>query len=247
MVENAVVSNFNTNNIEVDKRVRIRAKPGQEERLYGRRGEAFSTPMWILHITNGIIFPYTPSLSFSHTGIWSSQDLVHNIQQWYYFGGNTSPTITVTGTFTAQTRFEAAYVFAVFHFLRSYSKIQFGERTPDELRGLPPPTVLFDAYGNFMFNSLPVIIKSWSFDFPSDVDYVKVPISVLSSSIDQNTNNVDFSNISLNTKKGVAYVPSVNTVSMELVVQQPLRKLRREFNLGDFVEGRLLGTKKGFT
>lgn len=247
MAENSLTSISTGNNIEVDKRVRIRAKPGQENRLYGDRGEAFGSPMWILHLTNGIVFPYTPSISFSHAGIWSSQDLVHSIQQWYYFGGNTSPTLSVTGTFTAQTKFEAAYLYAVFHFFRSYSKIQFGERTPEEIRGLPPPTVLFDAYGNFMFNSLPVIIKSWNMNFPSDVDYVRVPINVNSVSFNKNTNSTELNNIIKVSKQGFAYVPATTDISVELVVQQPLVKLRREFNLKDFIEGRLLGSTKGFT
>jgi len=241
-------ANFSSeNNVEVDKRVRLRARPGQEERLYGKKGAAFSSPMWILHITNGVIFPYTPTLSFSHDGIWTNQNLTHSIQDWYYFGGNNSPTLTISGTFTAQTKFEAAYLYAVFHFFRSYSKIQFGERTPEEIRGLPPPTILFDAYGDFMFNSLPVIIKSWNMNFPSDVDYVKVPVEVIANAPSKETSSTNLPEIITNSKQGVAYVPSVTDISVNIVVQQSLVKLKREFDLQDFIEGKLLGSKKGFT
>lgn len=235
----------------IDKRARIRAFPGQEAVIYGDPSSP-GNPMAILHQTNGIVFPYAPDISYNQSPIWEHVSLVHTIQQYYYYTGAESPKIDVSCTFTAQNEREAKYLLAVFHFLRSYSKMHFGETDPK--RGLPPPILLFDAYGDYIFNGLPVLILNWNFSFPSDVDYVRVDVGRIrkSRSTSDGRKLVINEPASLNQVSqdftGVAYLPARNTVSISLVVQRPPTKLRREFNLQDFREGKLLGRKnRGWT
>lgn len=334
-----------TNNLsdQVDKRIRIRCRPGQENIIYGDPSLP-TNPMNILHQTNGIIFPFTPNIHVKQNPAWSSQSLTHSLQDYYYFRTITSTEINISGKFTAQNNYEGRYLLAVLHFLRSYSKIYFGTSENEAKRGLPPPVLLLDGYGNYIFNSLPIIILDWNFEFPSEVDYVKVvldqqiapenynitnksqivqqrPVNLISLSKNEtpirNSQNITYENKqienllkssnernlslsqsseeklkqiseridnlarsettknvnSLNIREnnifgtnnpninrtpseilsrnisssnyGYAYLPSVTTISITCVVQRPPTTLKREFNLQDFREGRLI-LRKGF-
>lgn len=173
---------------QVDKRIRIRCRPGQENVIYGNPTIP-TNPMSILHQTNGIIFPFTPSINVKQNASWSSQSLTHSLQDYYYFKTIQSTEISISGRFSAQNHYEGRYLLAVLHFLRSYAKMYFGTAESEEKRGLPPPVLLLDGYGNYIFDSLPVIILDWSFEFPSDVDYVKIIFDNSSGINNQNLSN----------------------------------------------------------
>lgn len=349
------------NSDQVDKRIRIRCRPGQENIIYGNPTSP-TNPMSILHQTNGIIFPFTPLISVKQNASWSNQSLTHSLQDYYYFKSIQSTEIGISGKFTAQNHYEGRYMLAVLHFFRSYAKMYFGTSESEEKRGLPPPVLLLDGYGNYVFNSLPVIILDWSFEFPSEVDYVKIILDNASGTNNQNlsnlvstsnkfqtkslindsssninnyssqqapnpnlvmleqnlrdirkldniiqenktlkekaqksntdqSNNLDLkffqlaaerervlkmlpieksptNNISQILQTGLltsgekqpisgtrgnvssnynyAYLPTISNISVTLVVQRPPTTLKREFNLQEFREGRLLSSKKGF-
>lgn len=220
-----------------DKRIRIKCKPGKEDSVYGSADPA--NPMSILRETGGLIFPYTPTIQYQQNPLWQSQELTHFIQQYYYFTATESAQITITGRFTIQNAYEGRYLLAVFHFLRSYSKMHFGLQEPEATRGLPPPVLLLDGYGPLMFNNLPIIIRTWNIDFPDNVDYIKV-----------STGRSDNSAISASTSQqgglGDAYLPSMTNVNIVAMVQRPPNTLKNEFNLAEFKNGNLL-RRGGFT
>lgn len=76
--------------------------------------------------------------------------------------------------FTSQNKKEAEYTLACIHFLRSISKSHFGDS--DDNKGLPPPQVLLDGYGTYMFNGLSVVVTSFNVDLNNSVDYVGVDL-----------------------------------------------------------------------
>lgn len=207
----------------VDKRVRIRPRETMAAEIYG------SGPMSILSETNGIIFPYTPTITYKQNPLWQNQDLTHSIQQYYYFTATESAEISITGRFTVQNAKEGRYMLAVFHFLRSYSKMHFGVSDPK--RGLPPPILILDGYGDYMFNQLPIIIRQWNMDFPNDVDYIRV--STGSAGGGQSGGN-----------SGYAYLPASTNITISAIVQRPPNTLKHEFDLQRFRNGELM---RGFT
>lgn len=238
----------------VDKRVRIRAKPLFEKEIYGDANSP-TNPMKILYETNGVVFPYTPNISVEQNPNFGSESLTHFLQDYYYFTSINSTKLTIIGKLTANNIRESQYMLAVLHFFRSYTKMNFGEREDQSKRGLPPPTLLLDGYGDFMFNSLPVLVTNWSFDFPENIDYVRVDTKTPTPRSLVNVGDPDprtilrqeFSSQNVNTSfQGYAYVPAETTLRVSLVVQKSPYKLKKEFNLQDFREGRLLGNTKGF-
>jgi hypothetical protein len=78
--------------------------------------------------------------------------------------------IQVRGTFTAQNTTEANYLLAVIHFFRSATKMFYGQ---DVERGTPPPICLLNGFGGYQFSNHPVVISSFNYTLPNDVDYIR--------------------------------------------------------------------------
>lgn len=200
-------------------RVRIKAFPTQAEAIYGPRGG--SNILSILHDTNGLMFPYTPSIEWTQGVEYKQMSFVHSNQDQYSYSNTPSTQIRVSGEFTVQNYREGQYMLAVMHLLRTISKMHFGKQDPNA--GLPPPIMLFSGYGEYMFNDLPVIVKDHSYSLGKEVDYINVK-----------------------TADGVARIPSLLTISMSLIVQNTPQQLRDEFDLEKFRTGELMAKSKGW-
>lgn len=208
-----------------DTRVRLRAMIGQEEQVYGPSGDSDNL-LSILHPThegtNGLLFPYTPSISFSQEVSYKDLDMVHTNGDISAYTRTPSVKLNVSGDFTVQNQREGQYALAVIHFLRTVSKMYFGQKDQANKRaGLPPPVLIFDGYGNYMFNNLPVILLGHSYTFEKDMNMVSV-----------------------STASGLAKVPSKFTITMDLKVQQTPRAMRQDFSLDEFRTGKLLRESK---
>ncbi len=210
-----------TEAIDTDLRVRLRAQPGQADAVYG--SSASDNILSILHQTGGMLFPYTPTISQEQSVDYKSIDLVHANGDINAYSRTPSVTLNVTGKFTVQNQREGEYLVAVLHFLRTVSKMHFGEQ--DENAGLPPPVLYFHGYGPYMYNGLKVVLKSHSFTLDDTVDYVDVVTD----------------GGSVTTR-----VPSMLTISLSLGVEQSPRLMKSQFNLEDFRTGALMRNRKGW-
>lgn len=161
--------------------------------------------------TDGLIFPYTPTVDFGQQVDYNSYDPVHSNQELHAYQRTKAPTISVTGEFTAQNQYEASYSLAAFHFCRAVSKMAFGQSANP---GTPPPILLLSAYGEYMLSDVPVILTGFSVSLPKDVDYVQVPNST-------------------------SYVPATFTLNISLIVQNTPSSLRT-FSLEQFRSGNAL-------
>lgn len=212
--------------VETDLRVRLRAQPNQEDIVYGE-SDPTNNVLSILHDTNGIIFPYTPTISFTQDVEYKSFDLIHSNYDFNAYTRTPNASINVSGKFTVQSAIEGSYAVAVLHFLRTVSKMYFGEAdasAPTDQgqkgarAGLPPPTLIFSGHGTYMFNDLKVILKSHSYTFDDTVDMVTVV-----------------------TDDGYkTRLPSVFTISLNLGIQKSPTETRKFFSLDDFRRGELM-------
>jgi hypothetical protein len=116
----------------------------------------------------GIIFPYTPQISYDVKADYSALNPTHgNYTQYFYQHSSVGP-LNIQGKFTVQNGAEAAMYLATVHLLKSLTKMTFGE---DALPGAPPPVCRLNAYGKYMIQNVPVVINSYRIDLPNDVDY----------------------------------------------------------------------------
>jgi hypothetical protein len=131
-----------------------------------------------LRETKGVIFPYTPSINMSYAANYDPIDVTHNNYKIFQYKNSNVGDISITAEFTAQDTAEANYLLAVIHFFRSATKMFYGQDT-NPPNGTPPPLLYLSGYGQFQFDKHPVVISSFSYHLPQDVDYIKA--GVLSS------------------------------------------------------------------
>jgi hypothetical protein len=149
-----------------NRRVSLRPRPAAASRVYG---VGLLDP---IKATGGLVWPYTPTISYSHNVDYQTIQTVHANQDFHIYSKTPAVELQVSGDFSVQNQQEGEYALAAIHFLRTMAKMNFGENDPNA--GTPPPILLFDAYGPFVFNDVPVIVKGFQIEFPDNVDYVQV-------------------------------------------------------------------------
>jgi len=155
-----------------DTRVRLSLSPGATNILYKDPNNRLLEP---LIDTDGILFPYTPTVSISHNAQYTGTHPAHSNYVQHSYNASSVDAISIDGYFTANNADEARYVFAVLHFLRSSYKMFFGA---DSLRGTPPPVLRLSGYGPFNYNSVPCVLSNFTEIMSADRDYIEVPLAV---------------------------------------------------------------------
>lgn len=203
-----------------DLRVYLRAQPGAREKVYGPNVP--DNILSILYETDGILFPYTPSISYNQTVSYQSEDLTHTNMDYKTYTRTPPPTLSISADFTAINQRESKYMLAVIHFFKTIAKMYFGEKA-GSVAGLPPPVLIFKGYGNFRYND------------------VKVLVTNISYTEDSKTNMVALSNAG-----GVAKVPVHLNLNLTLEVTETPQRMRKEFDLDAFRTGKLLKDSSGW-
>ena len=124
-----------------------------------------------LEKTNGVIFPYTPTISVSYSAQYDQQTLPHSNFKSTNYGSSSVDSVTVGGDFTAQDVNEANYLLAVIHFFRSATKMFYGQ-DQNPARGVPPPLLYLSGLGQYQFDNHPMVLQSFNYSLPNDVDYI---------------------------------------------------------------------------
>jgi len=185
-----------------------------------------------LNKTNGFVFPFTPTVLVSQSANYQSIQPVHTNYPYYSYQNSQVDQMTITGDFFVQNAAEARYWVACIHYLRSVTKMNFGV---DQDAGQPPPVVRLNGYGDFVFNNVPVIINSFQFDMPKDVDYISTAVGTTTPPV------TDFDTGS--TPTGWAPATSIVTVA---VTPQYSRTKQSQFSLNDFIKDGYIGKGGGF-
>lgn len=233
---------------------KVAASPDEKDwrvRLSVPEIETFSSSKLLepLKITNNsLIFPLTPTVILSNTASYNAVNPVHSNYTYYNYVNSQADQIVVTGDFVVEDQNDGRYWIAALHYLRSVTKMFYGG---EDYRGAPPPIVRLNAYGDYVFNNVPVVISNFTVDMQSDVDYIAVNFSVPDDS--QPEVRVEIEDIIENTpaatasqdKAAINWVPTRSTINVTLL---PIysRSTVEQFNLKDFVNGRYVIDGKGF-
>ena len=124
--------------------------------------------------SDGLVFPYTPTISINHSASYSEQALTHQNYQFLAYTNSKVSDITINGEFVVQNWIEAKYWLAAVHFLRSVTKMYAGD---NPYVGNPPPILKFSAYGDYVFKNVPVVVKSFTVTLNKDCDYIGVNLN----------------------------------------------------------------------
>lgn len=174
-----------------------------------------SGPAAILAQHRGIMFPNQPSITYGQTVNYSPYELVHTNYTVHAYRNTPSPTISITADFSQTTDEEHAYLQGVIHFLRSVTKMYYGKNEGNNPRaGTPPPVLRFSALGTSIFSNIPVVVADFNTTFNNDVD--------------------------LKTFAGQS-LPTLQQITMTLLVQQTPARQKEQFSLAGFISGSLYG------
>lgn len=171
-------------------------------------------PSNILTDFGGILFPYTPTISYDNQAQYGSVNPVHSNYTQYYFKNSQVGQISISAKFTVQNEREGKVWLGVIHLLRSLTKMRWGK---DANAGSPPPVCRLEGYGDFMLRNVPVVISSFKFDLPDNVDYISV--------------GGEYKN---------TLVPSITTINLGLNVMYSRREMQ-DFSVDDWIQGNLRG------
>ena len=149
-----------------DWRVRLQLATGADY-LYKAKSAGILQP---LAATDGVVFPYTPSIETTYQAKYNQNDLTHSNYRGYFYQSSYIDHVNVRGVFTAQDTREASYLLAVIHFFRSVTKMFYGK---DAQAGSPPPLVYLSGLGQYQFNKHPCVVSNFTYSLPSDVDYIR--------------------------------------------------------------------------
>jgi hypothetical protein len=246
-----------------DWRVRIRLMPGANY-LYRADPPGILAP---LRTTDGVIFPYVPTVQTAYQANYDKYDLTHSNYRGYFYKNSAVGEITVNGVFTAQDTREAEYLLATIHFFRSVTKMFYGK---DEFRGAPPPLVELSGFGQFQFNNHPCVVSLFNYTLPNGVDYIRINpnnqglslaprdplVNSSPNTIQSVVNRLKNSNLSrgaqdlgainkpapqtVNGTGQTTYVPTKMEIQITLLPIQTRSQVSQQFSLKDFANGNLL-------
>ena len=169
--EQAVLQDVVNFQAKADWRVRLSLSPGAQQAgyLYWAQSPGILAP---LRATDGVIFPYTPSISVAYNATYDATELTHSNYNFYTYKNSNVESITLGCDFTAQDTFEANYLLAVIHFFRTATKMFYGQ-DQNPKNGTPPPLCYLSGLGAFQFDAHPLAITGFTYSLPTDVDYIR--------------------------------------------------------------------------
>ena len=180
-----------------------------------------------LQETNGLVFPYTPTILIQHSANYDAMQPTHSNYPFPQYQNSQIDDIVITGDFFCENAVDAQYWATTLHYLRSVTKMAYGQSSN---QGAPPPIVFLNGYGDFVFPNVPVVIKSFSIDLPADVDYIKTQVDGAVSKVDGGTDVQGF-------YEGWAPVQSQVMVTVTPIYS---RARTSQFSLDSFVKGEYL-------
>lgn len=190
-------------------------------------------------LSNGIIFPYTPQITFDYKTDYSAISTVHTNYTQFFYKNSSVGSINITARFTVQNSREAEVYLATKHLLASLMKMPFGK---DAGAGSPPPVCRLDAYGPYMLKNVPIVITNFRLDLPADVDYYdtsRANTQQLSQELGLSPEELGYDS---NTS---AYANFVPVISNFIIGCQPLysRREMTDFNIQNFIGDYFNNTK----
>ena len=205
----------------------------------------------------------------NHTVHYQQTDILHSNLAFQSYKNTPPPTISLKAVFTADNRKNAIDMLSAIWFLTAMTKCEFGqynEACKDSrikaLGGLPPPVLYLNGYNNLIDN-IPVVIRSVSFPYPDDKNYVNVVLNLTQKGNDYqaeytiNKQDYDVSigkdvglpekvsvlgNRASNSNSAVisVWLPTELKINIELLVQPNLLKYQKQWALEDYKSAALM-------
>ncbi len=195
--------------------------------------------LWPIFKTNGLIFPYNPTISENVSVNYDTVELTHTNESYHNYKNTSNVRINLgNAVWTCDTFDNAIYALSALHFFRAYSQMDFGSNKS----GRPPSPMWFSAYGSYAFHRVPVLMEKADWSFPNDVDYVGIP----------EPGTPEYINRQIQDRKSAAsgnsytWLPIKFEVSSISLIVQHSPRYWLNFNLDDYRSGAMLRNRGSF-
>jgi hypothetical protein len=148
-------------------------------------------------------------------------DPIHNNFTIQNYKGSSVEDITITGEFSVNSQEEGAYWIAATTFLKTVTKMFYGSSRP---QGNPPLVCRLSGYGQYVFDDIPVVVKSYQVEFKDSVQYKRI---------------LPVGGGGIGTSLGT-WVPVLSTITVVVAPIYSRQNLRR-FDLQDYANGKSSG------
>ena len=221
-----------------------------------------------LAATDGVLFPYTPSISVQYAANYDQTELTHSNYKFFTYRGSAVDSVQIACDFTAQDTFEANYLLAVIHFFRSVTKMFYGQDQNPKI-GTPPPLCYLSGLGAFQFDAHPLAITSFNYTLPTDVDYIRAGSTPTPAGVNKSAANTPINSSSISASRlsasgavtgggrappqfspnggsrDVTYVPTKMQIQIQAVPIVTRNDISNKFSLKEYATGKLLrGTQR---
>ena len=249
-----------------DWRVKLKLAPGSN--YFYNASAADRGILAPLNETKGVIFPYTPNIVVNYVANYDTSLPSHSNYKIVQYQSSAVDSVSITCDFTAQDTKEANYLLAVIHFLRSVTKMFYGQ-DQNPKRGTPPPLCYLEGLGNFQFDNHPLVVQSFNYSLPNDVDYIRAMpatgqaganvnnsgqaaagnstdrLSGTGASVGGVSNGATFSTPATGQALEPTYVPTKMQIQINCMPVVSRKDISDTFSLKDYAKGTLLqGSKR---
>ena len=121
----------------------------------------------------GLIFPYTPSINIANSAKYAPISTTHSNYSFQAYQHSEPGKITITAPMYVEDQTQGLYWIAAVHYLRSLTKMFTGN---DPKSGNPPPIVMLNGYGNYVFKNVPVVVTDIAIQLDAQCDYIGVNV-----------------------------------------------------------------------
>lgn len=160
----------------------------------------------------GVLFPYTPSVSYEAKAEYAESKPLHSNFAINFYQRSSIGSITISGKFSVENSDDAEIYLATMHLLKSLTRMRFGT---DVDAGAPPPVCRLYANGEAMLHNVPVAVASYRIELPDSVDYFT---------------------IFQNDKFGTTAVPTVSTIAITCVPMYSRDEMQK-FSVSGYNDG----------
>jgi hypothetical protein len=122
--------------------------------------------------SRGIFWPLTPAVVIQHSANYNALAQTHSNFPFQAYQNSQVDQMNVIGEFPVQNSEDAKHWVATVNFLRTATKMFFGNDDGDGLKGNPPPIMHLYGYGDHMFHRVPVVINSFNVELRPGIDYI---------------------------------------------------------------------------
>ena len=153
-------------------KIRISLPPGARKIFYNDETNELLKP---LKNTNGFLFPIQPAVSIGYDAKYQELAPTHSNFPYQMYQSSSMKAISLTGDFVIRNQYDAQYVNAGMHFLKSLTRM-FNYRD-GEYAGAPPHVVRLNGMGFTAFDSIPCVVTDVTINYPESVDHITFQIN----------------------------------------------------------------------